>query len=221
MHWFKHNWRLKLIALFLASLVWFFVNGITNDRRLVQAVPLEIQTASGVTLLQQNPLMVDVTVRGTRSDMHQVSRDDLSVVLDLTGYDGSGESSHRLSPGAVRHPRWAQPVDINPSRVMVVIDKIIEQDILIAPQIRGRTARGYQVGDVLINPTVVRVVGPALRVEKLASIPTAPIVVSGRSRSFSQHVELNADGLADLSLQRRSVDVDVEILEVTGEQDDE
>ena len=120
--WVKNNWRLKLISLFLATVTWFFVNGITNDRRLVLAVPLQVAVRPGTTVLLQKPLLVNVLVRGTRDDMRQVSRDDLAVVVDLTGEERVGQLTHRIGLGAVRHPRWVQPLEIIPWAVTVVVD---------------------------------------------------------------------------------------------------
>lgn len=209
--WLKHNWRLKLVALFLAALIWFFVNGLTNDRRVLQAIPLEVRTRPGVTLLQQTPLMVDVVVRGTREDMRQVSRDDLTVVLDLAREEKTGEFTRRLGPGAVRHPRWVQPVEVVPARATVVVDEILERDLPVEPQVIGQPANGLTVEQVRVSPTTIRVVGPQWRLAELNGIQTLPVDVSGRTEDFHQRIELNPDGLADVSLQRRWVDIEVRI----------
>ena len=125
--WVRHNWRLKLVSLALATMTWVFVNGITNDRRLVQAVPLEVETRPGTLLLRQKPLLVDVLVRGTRDDMRQVSRNDLAVVLDLSEEEQLGQLTRHIGVGAVRHPRWVQPLEIIPARVTVVVGEAPER----------------------------------------------------------------------------------------------
>lgn len=209
--WFRHNWRLKLVALVLAVLIWMFVNGMTNDRRVLQAIPLEVRTRPGVTLLQQTPLMVDVVVRGTREDIRQISRDDLLAVLDLSNEERTGELERRLGTGSVRHPRWVQPVEVVPGRATVVVDEMAEQDIDIEPQLTGQPARGFELAAVEVDPPVVRVVGPRSRLAALQEIQTLPIDLAGHTMDFQERVELNPDGLADVSLQRRWVELQIRI----------
>ncbi len=55
------------------------------------------------------------------------------------------------------------------------------------------------------------VFGPELRVQDLASIPTLPINVNGRREPFRQRTELSPDGLADLSIKKRYVEVEVHV----------
>lgn len=208
---FQHNWRLKVIAFLLALLIWFFVNSITNERRLVQAVPVEVRTRPGVTVMQQEPTMVDVMIRGTRNDMRQVSRDDLSVVLDLSRVDKTGEFVERLGPATVRHPRWVQPIEVIPARATVVIDQIAARSVRVEPQFVHEPAPGYRLQRVEVNPESVRVIGPEQRLQELHTIVTLPVELSGRTMSFRERTELNADGLADVSLQRGWVEVDVRI----------
>ncbi len=68
-----------------------------------------------------------------------------------------------------------------------------------------------------IQPPAVQVAGPKLRLQDLASIPTLPINLRNRQRSFRMRFELNPDGLADLSLQQRYVEVDVRIAPIVKE----
>jgi len=213
MRWWKHDWRLKLVAFGIALVVWFFVNRITNDRRVVQAVPLEVRTRAGVMVLQQSTTMVDVEIRGTRNDVRQVSREDLVVRLDLSRETSTGEQSYRLGPAAVLGPRWVQPVAVQPARVTLVVDEVVNRELKVVPQIVGELPPGFRIERVLLHPAEVTVRGPKSRLEKETTISTLPIDVGGRRTSFRERVELTTDPLADLPVERRRVEVDVRIWE--------
>ncbi len=94
---------------------------------------------------------------------------------------------------------------------MVVIDKMIQKEVMVAPRFMGEPARGHRIIDVIIEPPEVMVFGPELRVQDLASIPTLPINVNGRREPFRQRTELSPDGLADLSIKKRYVEVEVHV----------
>ncbi len=117
--WLTSNAGLKIASLLLATLIWLFVNGITSDRRTIGNVPLEIRVKPGSTLLQSSAKMVDVTLRGTRDDVRQIARADLSAIVDLTREDHTGLWEIRLGTKSIRHPSRVQVVHIEPARVTV------------------------------------------------------------------------------------------------------
>ena len=61
----------------LATAIWFFVKGITSDWRVIEGVPLEIKAKPGLTVVQSSASTINVTLRGTREDVRQVSRQEL------------------------------------------------------------------------------------------------------------------------------------------------
>ena len=102
MGWISNNAGLKVVSLVLATCAWFFVKGITSDSRTIDGVPLEVKAKTGLTVLQSSAATVNVTVRGTREDVRQVSRQDLSAVVDLTGDERRGPITVRRATAASR-----------------------------------------------------------------------------------------------------------------------
>jgi len=122
MRWVTNDARLKLMSLVLAAFTWFFVKGITSDWRLIEGVPLEVKARTGLTVLQTSASTVNVTVRGTREDVRQVSRQDLSAVVDLSQDNRVGPITVKLTPKSIRHSRRVQVSEINPAEVTVNVD---------------------------------------------------------------------------------------------------
>ena len=211
MGWISHNAGLKVVSLVLATCAWFFVKGITSDWRPINGVPLEIKAKPGLTVLATSAATVNVTVRGTREDVRQVSRQDLSAVVDLTGYDRLGPITIRLSPSSVRHSRRVQVTEVDPVEVTVNVDEMVERDLPVQPQFGGELPPNLSVERVITQPETVKVKGPKTLLSGMVNITTLPIDVTGRRTSFRERVELTPLALPEELAQRHWVEVDVRI----------
>ena len=211
MGWISHNAGLKVVSLVLAICAWFFVKGITSDWRPINGVPLEIKAKPGLTVLATSAATVNVTVRGTREDVRQVSRQDLSAVVDLTGDDRRGPITVRLLPSSVRHSRRVQVTEVDPAEVTVNVDEMVERDLAVQPQFGGELPPNLSVERVITQPETVKVKGPKTLLKGMANIATLPIDVTGRRTSFRERVELTPLALPEGLAQRHWVEVDVRI----------
>ena len=209
MGWLTNNAGLKIVSLVLATCAWFFVKGITSDWRTIDGVPLEVKAKPGLTVLQTSASTVNVTVRGTREDVRQVSRQDLSAVVDLTHTNYLGPITVRLSPLSVRHSRRVQVTQIDPPEVTVNVDEMIERELPVQPQFGGEMSPNLAVERVVIQPESVKVKGPRMLLEGMTNIATLPIDVTGRRTSFRERVELTPLAFPEGMAQRHWVEVDV------------
>ena len=209
--WFTGNAGLKIISLVLAMFTWLFVKGITSDSRTIEGVPLEVRTRPGLAVLQTNASTVSVVVRGTRDDVRQVSRQDLSAVVDLTRDERSGLISVKLTPRVVRHSRRVQVSEIDPAEVLVNLDETVSRELPVEPQFAGELASGLAIERVMTKPEAVEVKGPKTLLNRLSKINTLPIDVTGRHTSFRERVELTPLQIPESMAQRHWVEVDVRI----------
>ena len=148
------------MSLLLATCTWFFVKGITSDWRLIEGVPLEVKARTGLTVLQASAATVNVIVRGTREDVRQVSRQDLSAVVDLSQDNRVGPITVKLTPKSIRHSRRVQVSEIDPPEVTVNVDQMIERELPVQPQFSGELPPNLSVERVLIEPKTIRERGP-------------------------------------------------------------
>jgi YbbR domain-containing protein len=211
MGWITNNAGLKAVSLVLAIFTWFFVQRITSDSRTINDVPLEVKAKTGLTVLQTSASTVNVTVRGTREDVRQVSQLDLSAVVDLTRDDHRGPITVHLSPSSVRASRRVRVVEIVPSEVTVNVDEMIVRDLPVQPQFGGELPAGFSVERIITQPETVKVKGPKTLLSGMANITTLPIDVTGRSTSFRERVELTPLAFPEGMAQRHWVEVDVRI----------
>ncbi|HTS16787.1 MAG TPA: CdaR family protein [Verrucomicrobiae bacterium] len=211
MGWVTNDARLKLVSLALAMCTWFFVKEITSDWRLVEGVPLEVKARTGLTVLQVSASTVNVTVRGTREDVRQVSKQDLSAVVDLTHDDRVGPITVKLTPKLIRHSRRVQISEIDPAEVTVNVDQMIERDLPVDFKYVGELPPNLTIERVVIDPPTVRERGPKTLLTGMTSVNTLPVDVTGRRTSFRERVELAPLAFPEGSNQRQWVQVDVRI----------
>ena len=211
MRWLTSNPGLKIVSLVLAMFTWVFVKGITSDSRTIEGVPLEVRAKPGLAVLQSNVSTVNVVVRGTREDVRQVSRQDLSAVVDLTRDERRGLISIKLTPRVVRHSRRVQVSEVDPSEVVINLDEMITRELPVEPQLTGELASGLAIERVVTKPEVIEAKGPKTSLSKVSKITTLPIDVTGRRTSFRERVELTPLQIPESMGQRHWVEVDVRI----------
>jgi YbbR domain-containing protein len=117
--WWSTNTGLKVVALLLATVTWFFVKNITSERRMIEAIPVEVKTKPELTVLAVSDHTVNVILRGTRTDLWQVSRPELTAVLDLRHEEQTGDVTVALEPRLIRHPPRVQVVQVLPPYITV------------------------------------------------------------------------------------------------------
>jgi YbbR domain-containing protein len=211
MGWVTNDARLKLVSVVLATFTWFFVKGITSDSRLIEGVPLEVRPRAGLTVLQTSANAVNVVVRGTRDDVRQVSRQELSAVADLSHDDRVGPITVKLTPKSIRHSRRVQVSEIDPTEVTVNVDELIERALPVHPQFAGQLPPSLSIERVVTEPSTIQERGPKTLLSAMTSVSTLPIDVSGRRTSFRERVELAPLAFPEGLTQRQWVEVDVRI----------
>lgn len=211
MGWATNDARLKLVSLVLATCTWFFVKGITSDWRLIEGVPLEVKARTGLTVLQASASTINVIVRGTREDVRQVSRQDLSAVVDLSQDNRVGPIAVKLTPKLIRHSRRVQVSEIDPPEVTVNVDQMIERELPVHLRTSGELPPGLSIERKLIEPKMIRERGPKTLLNSMTSVSTLPIDVTGRGTSFRERVELAPLAFPEGLTQRHWVEVDVRI----------
>jgi hypothetical protein len=92
---FLNNWERKVISLFLAVVIWLFVNQSLTTTKVLENVAVRlINIPAGMTVegLQPNGMLskkIPLTLHGNKTELAQIASHDVEVVLDAL--DKSGE----------------------------------------------------------------------------------------------------------------------------------
>ena len=183
----------KLLALAIGVLVWFFLSGQRRERTSERSyrIPLSIANIPPRTLISSAlPGGVDVRVRGPFTALRQLEPEKLEAVIDLR--EGrTGEQVYRLSPDDINVPPEVEVIALVPLQVPITLDRVAEKILPIVPDLTGEPAAGQRVVDVLVEPRVARVIGPATALERMTAITTDPVFIGGRSATFSMPATLS------------------------------
>lgn len=110
------NLLLKLIALAFAVVLWFFVMG-EQRHEVSHVVPVDYRNLpKELIIANEVPSVVMVTVSGPRALLTRLSKDDLSLPLDLTDLP-AGVTSFRQLDQKLRAPSGLVVTRISPAGI--------------------------------------------------------------------------------------------------------
>jgi hypothetical protein len=182
---------LKLLSVAVATLLWLVVTGDPIVERTLR-VGLELQRApSDLELVGAVPDTVAVRVRGAASRLADLSPGSLSAVVDLDGVR-AGRRLFALTPAQVTAPYGVEVTQVTPAALPLVFEPRGWAMVPVRPRIEGSPAAGHSVANVSVNPTQVRVEGPAGAVRETTELFTEPVSIEGASTLVREAVTIDA-----------------------------
>jgi YbbR domain-containing protein len=184
------NLPYKILAVLLAVIMWYFVIG--EERAEVGlTVPLELINIPSDLIVVNNVVHgIDIRVNGPGSLVRSLTAESLSKRLDLSNTK-AGTVSFSISSEGIPLPRGVKITRINPTQVIVVLQKLMTQKISVKPRIVGKPAPGYEIASVQVNNPQVEIAGPEEVVKNLESLYTKPIEIQGLKTDLKQRTSLD------------------------------
>jgi YbbR domain-containing protein len=185
------DWGLKLLALGITLGLWLAVTGqrVPATARL-RRVPLHFVLPNDMEIANEPREEVDVTLRGGKQTLNALRAQDVVVTFDASGFS-PGERLVRLSRESVTLdlPEGTDAEElsverIEPASVPLRLERRVEREVEVAPQLEGKVPEGYELLGVEARPPRVRVRGPESRLASLQNAPTESILLDGRTESF-------------------------------------
>lgn len=154
------QWRnssLKILAVLMALLLWIYV---TNEQNPVTSqtftIPLVVQDKPAGYVIDGVPKNVNVRVKGTRSIIGTLERDNFAAHLSLL----SVTTGEQEIPVQISSPPGIEVLQITPETVSIQADKIIQKNVPVIVHLKGNVADGMQPGSPVLKPAVVALSGP-------------------------------------------------------------
>ena len=160
-----HNLPLKLGALLLATVFWFFVS--TDDavvsQRTLQA-PLHTEGLSETQVVPGLPERVTVRLSGPASRLRALNPEGLDVVLNLRSVTGTFERGVRVFP-----PQGITVVRVNPSELIGTVEVRVQKEAPIKVVTLG-TPPADTALTVRAEPANVRVEGAETQIAQVTQV---------------------------------------------------
>ncbi len=201
---------LKVLALVLATVLWFTVAGEHVVERSLR-VPMEFRNIpAALEIVGNAPDSVDVRLRGSSAVLSRVQPGEIMAVLDLSSARAGSRLFHIRSE-EVRAPFGVEVAQVVPSTLALELEKSARRRVPIVPATEGDPAPGFVIGRISADPATVEIVGPDSRVRQVAEATTEPVSVKDAKSRVRDGV---AVGVVDSSVrlsQPQNVNVTVEI----------
>ncbi|MBU0676141.1 MAG: YbbR-like domain-containing protein [Proteobacteria bacterium] len=189
LHWPK-DWILKILSLFFALLLWYFVVG-EDKVDMTVLVPIEITNLpQDMVISNQFMRQLEVTVSGPRGLVRGLDRLHISKPVDLSQAT-PGSKVIQTKPESIKFPRGIKVLRIQPANVSLVIDRLIQKELPIKPTTSGSPAEGYELVGAVPDPVSLSLTAPAKLMEGLLFLSTEPIDLSGVKASFTKQIPLD------------------------------
>ena len=214
---FVEDWSLKLLSLAITLGLWLVVATQNEPVTTHVSVQLNFIRPQSLDISNDPPKTVDVTLEGSRSKLDSLSAPDLVATIDITD-QRAGERLLRLSEKAqLTLPHGVRVLNFLPSAIPIRLEPIIEKQLQTEPRVEGKPADGYEVYSITVSDPVLKVRGPASRLNALQKAPTETIWLTGHKASFTA-TDVAID-IPDPKVELLDPDVDVkfEIGEQRGE----
>lgn len=212
---FLKNYKVKIVALVFAIVIWFFV--ITeNEYEYVIEVPVAvINTPPGKVILNDLPKVVKVKIKGTGKDLIALMvRTGARITLDL--FDVEQSKIFHIEPRDVFLSRPIGAIQSNeiimPDSIRVILDDFQRKKIPVNSNIKPKVAPGFTiVGDALINPDSVLISGPQSLVSKINSISTEEVEFKNLTDNLKQNISLVSQSSNKIIVSTNRVEISLDI----------
>ena len=201
---------LKILAVLIASVLWFTVAGEHIVERSVR-VPLVFRNIpQDLEIVGNAPDSVDVRIRGGSTVLSRVQGGEIVAVLDLA----TARAGSRLFPiraDEVRAPFGVDVAQVTPATLSLELEKAGRRKVPVVPAIDGDPAPGFVVGRWTAEPASVEIIGPDSRVRQVAEATTELVSVKDAKSRVRDNVTV---GVADSSVrlvEAQSANITVEI----------
>lgn len=185
---------LKILSLLIAILIWVVVKNVQDPMlvKVITRIPVTIVNESYLASRLEVPLLIEgqdtvnVKVKGRKSVVKELAREDFTAVADMTQII-SMETTPRMVPVKVScEGLLDSDISVTPGNIQVDIEKQTSVEKIIAVN-TGDTVpdKNYEVGVLKANPEKVTISGPESIVNKIDRV-VAMVDVSDRKETRTE-----------------------------------
>jgi len=192
------DWLLRLLSLFFACLLWYFVVGEDKVDTSIY-IPVEIvNLPRELVIANQFKKQVEVSVSGPRGLIDSLRRQRINRTVNLAKAT-PGTMVVRNEPEAISLPRGVNILRIQPTHITLMIDRLVEKTLPVELKVTGHPAEGYELISAQVEPPIITISGPQTTLGPETQFLTEPLDISGLDSSVTKQVPLRlAPAVIDL-----------------------
>ena len=183
------NWVLKLVSLFFALFLWYFVVG-EDKVDMNVTLPVEIvNLPRDLIISNQFKKQIEVTISGQRSLIRGMAEQHISRSIDLSKAT-PGTIVIQNDPDSISLPRGLSILRVQPPTLTLLLDQLIQKELPIKPILVGKVHKDFRLDSVTVDPLTLKISGPQTILDQEENLKTVPIVINDLSESAVKQVSL-------------------------------
>jgi len=183
---------LKFISLVLAVVLWYFVGGEDRVDKNVM-IPIEIiNLPRDLVISNQFKKEIEVTVSGPRSLILEMTSKAITRQVDLSAAT-PGTMVIENDNDHIPVPRGITVQRVQPSSIILSLDKLIQKQFPVTARTVGKVADGYYVKLLKMDPDVITITGPLTILSQFDELFTKAINLDGVKQSVQLQVPLELE----------------------------
>jgi len=212
---FFKNYKVKIVALVFAIVIWFFVVTENEYEHVIEVPVAAINIPPGKVILNDLPKVVKVKIKGTGKDLIALMvRTGARLKLDL--FDVEQSKIFHIEPRNVFLSRPIGAIQSNeiimPDSIRVILDDFQRKQIPVNSNIKPKVAPGFTiVGDAQINPDSVLISGPQSLISKINSISTEEVKFENLTDNLKQNIRLVSQSSNKIVVSTNRVEISLNI----------
>lgn len=186
------DFLLKFVSLLLAVILWSFVGGEDRVDKNVM-VPIEIiNLPRDLVISNQFKKEIEVTVSGPRSMILEMTNRAVTRQVDLSAAT-PGTMVIENDNDHIPVPRGITVQRVQPSSIILSLDKLIQKQFPVTARTVGRVADGYFIKSLKTDPEVISITGPQTTLSQFDELFTKAINLDGVKQSAQIQVPLELE----------------------------
>lgn len=161
----KRDIPLKIAALFIALLIWFWATEFESRVTVREFTAVRVRVANfhdllsrGYNIIGNSEFQISVSLEGRNTDLNRLNSAAINAYIDLRDVERAGEVS---LPIQITEMNDAEVVDKNRSHIILYIDRHIDKSVPVVGEIiRMARYAGIETGDLVFTPSTISVSGP-------------------------------------------------------------
>ena len=215
-----------LLSVILAFALWYYVITVVSPGSTDTFYDIPVVLV-GETALEERGLMVtsvgnttvDLTLSGNRSDLNQLTRENITIKANLNNIYDPGNNiplSYSISyPGTIANNAFVEESKI-PGYITVTVEKRDYRDIPVNVLYEGAVAEGFAdlTEEATLDNATVRISGPASVVKEITQA-TIHVPLTDRTESIREFFKITLCDEAGEPVNSELITVSVEEVELT------
>ena len=184
----KEDFYRKMIAVFFACLIWYFVNQHISEVETFKNVKVDvIPQNTGQVIVSNYKPEISVEIRGPRQILNNLESKDIQVSINVEDLLRPGLNEIRVLKEYIKLPQGLQVESLITKAINVNVDTVVEKEVDVKLRYTNRLSDKYALlKEPTVKPERVVIKGPSRRLAKIDYVDTRSIYIDpSRTTDFS------------------------------------